>query len=477
MWATGVALRDAAREVDAMPTAPLPAAGDAVAAGLAVAFSGGRDSTALLHAVWRALTQLGDHSIPLHALHVHHGLQAAADDWAAHCRRQVRRWSARGARIHFHLRELKLQPAPGESLEAAAREARYAALTGMAVEAGCTHVLLAHHADDQAETFLLQALRGAGSAGLASMPRQIERRGIVWLRPWLDLPRRAIEAYVQRHRLSHIEDGSNADPRYARNRLRHHVLPALENAFPGAVAVLGRAARQAQEARVCLEALARIDLAAAGRDEGALQVAALRALGSQRLRNALRLWLQEAVGAAPAREWIERLSQELVVQGGRRWRLSEQLTAECHRGVLRVSSTGPCGVGAAVAAVTFGGALLQVPGPGRHRLPDWGGVLEVERADSGGVSWACLERVELRHRQGGETFQRALNRPARSLKKQFQSAGLPAWAREGPLLYDLQGRLLFVPGLGVDARCLAPIGEDQARLVWHPGTVEPAPLA
>lgn len=448
---------------------------------LAIAFSGGRDSTALLHAVWRAATALGRDAIELHVLHVHHGLQPAAEDWVVHCRQQVRRWSARGAPLHFHLRRLKLQLGPGESVEAAAREARYAALAKMATDTACTHVLLAQHADDQAETFLLQALRGSGPAGLASMPREIERGGIVWLRPWLDRPRHAIEAYIRRHRLSHIEDGSNTDPRYARNRLRHQVMPALEQAFPGAVAVLGRAAHQAQEAKVCLEALARIDLAAAGQDPGALKVQALLALGPQRLRNALRLWLREASDGPVAGEWIERLSQEMGAPGGRRWRLQGRqgglLAVECHRGTLRIASVGPADVGEAGGAVTHAGSCLRVQGPGRHLLPDWGGVLEVERAASGGVAWSSLEHVELRSRQGGETFQWATNRPPRSLKKQYQSAGLPAWARQGPLLFDSQGRLLFVPGLGVDARCLAPIGEDQARLVWHPGTVDPAPLA
>lgn len=453
---------------------------------LAVAFSGGCDSTALLHAVWRAATTLGRDAIELHALHVHHGLQSAADDWAVHCRRQVVRWSARGVPIRFHLRRLSLQWVPGESLEAAAREGRYAALADMAAKTGCNRVLLAQHADDQAETFLLQALRGAGPAGLASMPREIERDGIAWLRPWLDLPRSAIEAYVQRYHLSHIEDGSNADPRYARNRLRHRVLPALEQAFPGAVAVLGRAARQSQEAKACLDALARIDLAAAGQGPGALKVEALQALGPQRLRNALRLWLREASDGPVAGEWIERLSLEMSTRGGRRWilqgrqgqgRQGGRLAVECHRGSLRIASIGPAEVGEPSGAVEHAGSCLRVQGPGRYLLPDWGGVLEVERADSDGVAWARLERVELRSRRGGETFQWATNRPPRSLKKQYQSAGRPAWARQGPLLFDLEGRLLFVPGLGVDARCLAPIGKDQARLVWHPGTGDPDPSA
>ncbi len=450
---------------------------------LAVAFSGGRDSTALLHTLWRAATALEEGVIELHALHVHHGLQSAADDWLKHCRRQVSRWTARGAPIHFHHRHLRLQPQPGESLEAVARAGRYDALAEMAREALCEHVLLAQHADDQAETFLLQALRGGGPAGLASMPREIERDGIVWLRPWLKLPRRAIDGYVRRHRLSHVEDGSNLDPRFARNRLRHQVWPALEVAFPSAAASLGAAARRAQEAQVCLEALARLDLQAAALDGGGLRVSVLLALGGERARNALRTWLQDAsdvLGQAPTAALIERLSREITSTGARRWSLTGGVWVECSRGVLRraqaqAQDRSPDAPGASMQEGRPSRLMLQRPGV--WVLPGWGGALHVQEVDRGGLPWARLSEVELRSRGGGETFQGEVHRPARSLKKQFQQAGVPAWSRQGPLLYDLQGRLLFVPGLGVDARCFASAGEPQARLDWEPlgPAVDPPP--
>jgi tRNA(Ile)-lysidine synthase len=135
-----------------------------------------------------------------------------------------------------------LRPAAGESVEALARDQRYAALGRMARAAGATLVLLAHHRRDQAETLLLQALRGGGVAGLAGMPARVERDGLTWARPWLALPRGAIEAYVRRYRLTFVEDDSNADPRFARNRLRHEVWPALAVAFPQAEARLADAA-------------------------------------------------------------------------------------------------------------------------------------------------------------------------------------------------------------------------------------------
>ncbi|MBE0548863.1 MAG: tRNA lysidine(34) synthetase TilS, partial [Rubrivivax sp.] len=184
---------------------------------VAVAASGGRDSTALLHCVVRRAAALG---IEVVALHVHHGLMPAADTWLRQVRGQSRRWGAA-----FMCHRLDGSPPPGASVEAWARGERYRALAAMAREAGCGLVLLAHHRRDQAETWLLQALRGAGPAGLAAMPLQASRQGLVWARPWLDQARQAIDAYVRRHRLQFVDDASNADPRFARNRLRAAVWP------------------------------------------------------------------------------------------------------------------------------------------------------------------------------------------------------------------------------------------------------------
>ena len=169
------------------------------------------------------------------------------------------------------------QPARGESVEAWARQARYRALRHMTLEAGAGVVLLAHHQRDQAETLLLQALRGAGVAGLAGMPRSADRDGVVWMRPWLHHPREAIEAYVRQHRLRHVDDDSNADVRFARNRLRLSVWPALKAAFPQAEASMADTAAWAGEAAACLAELASHDLALVSR-RGSLDIAAWHSL-------------------------------------------------------------------------------------------------------------------------------------------------------------------------------------------------------
>lgn len=449
-------------------------------AALAVAFSGGRDSTALLHVAWRLASERG---FTLHALHIHHGLSTRADAWVAQARAQCARWSRRGAAIHFHLRRLELVCEPGESIEARARDGRYAALASLARELGCGVVLLAQHANDQAETFLLQALRGAGPAGLAAMPSARQRDGVLWLRPWLDRPRSEIDAYVRRHRLAYVDDDSNAQPRFARNRLRLAVWPALEAAFPQALTVLGTAARHAQDARECLEALAELDLSRArdsaeGGAKGswvhapALRLDVLGELGAARRRNLLRHWLQ-AAGQPVSAALLERLADELPLDsqrsagvGAPSWELPGGWTLQAWRGRLRL-------VVPATAPVLAERSWLYIDGPGRFELPGWAGWLQVERADpagepGGAAALLRLKRVQVRPRTGGEQFQRAPGTPPRALKKQFQAAGVPAWQRQGPLLYDAAGALLFVPGLGLDARCAASPGDPGPRvsLLW-----------
>lgn len=426
---------------------------------LAVAYSGGRDSTALLHATLQAARPLG---LQVHALHVHHGLSLYADAWLAHCRERCRSWVRRGWPVQLHHRELGLVPEPGQSIEAVARIARYAALAQMAQAQGCSLVLLAHHREDQAETFLLQALRGAGVAGLSAMPAGVERAGITWCRPWLRQSRASIDAYVRRYRLRFVEDDSNADPRFARNRLRTQVWPVLAAAFPDAAHALGTAARWAQEATSCLADLARIDIAAAQAGADALRIDALFALGPARGRNALRAWLRERLGHAAPAALLERLWVELPHAGPARW------SADGAAGELR-RYRGELLWAAEAAAPPVGQAPvveLAVLQPGPVEVRPWGGTLHVSHVQQGGVPWAALRHLRLMPRSGGEQFQGAPAASPRALKKHYQALGIPAWERTGPLVYSRE-RLLFVPGLGLDARALAGPGEPQAMLHWR----------
>jgi tRNA(Ile)-lysidine synthase len=298
---------------------------------VAVATSGGRDSTALLHCTLAQARSLG---IEVLALHVHHGLMPQADAWLAQVQRQAQRWGAR-----FASEQLAGAPAKGDSVEAWARLGRYAALARLAHAHGCGLVLLAHHRRDQAETWLLQALRGAGSAGLSAMPRRAERDGLVWCRPWLEQPREAIEAYVRRHRLRVVEDASNLDPRFARGRLRGSVWPILRAAFPQVDTVLAMAARHAQAAQALADEAACADAALVQAGD-ALRLAPWLALPPARRANVLRAWLQKQLGQSAPQTLVERLLVEAPGIGPARWP-APGAAVRRQRGELRVDRVSP----------------------------------------------------------------------------------------------------------------------------------------
>lgn len=421
-----------------------------------VATSGGRDSTALLHATARAAQAQGLHVV---ALHVHHGLQAVADAWVEHLQAQCREWASQGLPVELRWCRLEGRPVRGESVEAWARNGRYAALARMAGEAGAHVVLLAHHRRDQAETFMLQALRGGGAAGLASMPREAWRDGICWGRPWLQLSREAIEAYVDAHGLAFVEDPSNEDHGFARNRLRHQVMPALSAAFPEVEQSLAAAARQAQQARECLAALADIDLQQAAQDDQ-LRIGDVMALPPARQVNLLRHWLWQRCGRGASDTLLQRLVRELPGEPPASWPAGEHVLHR-YRGLLRCEAAGQ-GTDMAVDASP---CAVSLPQPGRYRLEGWSGWLEVTSVSGCGVSPRQLQNCQARPRQGGEQFQLKPGGIPRSLKKQYQAEGVPAWRRSGPLLW-LGNDLLFAPGLGIDARQWAPNGDVQWALEW-----------
>ena len=422
---------------------------------IAVAYSGGRDSTALLHAT---LQHAVHDDVQVVALHVHHGLSPNADLWLEHGAAQCRRWARRGWPVEFVAHRVPGSPAKGESVEAWARGVRYRALSAMAHERGISLVLLAHHQRDQAETWLLQALRGAGVAGLSGMPRSVQRDGITWLRPWLDRPRAEIDAYVRRHRLKFVDDDSNADPRFARNRLRLQVWPVLSAAFPQAEATLAVAAEWAQQADALLDEIAAQDLAGLS-PQGPLDIGAWQALSVARRSNALRGWLRQHHGAAAPASLVERLLRELPAVRSARWPTAGG-ELRLYRGRLRFEPVPD-------ADAAGGDTVLSVRRAGRYAVPGWCGELQVERVREGGVPLAWLARLDLRRRVGGERFQAGPGRPPRSLKKQYQAAAVPIWERRGPLLYS-GGQLVFVPGLGLDARVIGLPGQPLVALRWLP---------
>lgn len=271
------------------PTAP--------AERLGVAFSGGADSTALL--LW-AHAALGHRVI---ALHVHHGLQAAADHFEQHARAFC---AAR--RFAFDSTRVVAKHASGQSPEDAARQARYRALADMAQRHACGAVWLAQHADDQAETLLLALSRGAGLPGLAAMPERFERHGAVFGRPLLALPGAALKQWLAEANEPFIEDPTNRDRRYTRNRIRAELLPVLEQHFPAFRDTFARSARHAAQAQRLLDELAGADLATVGQPP---RLAALQALSRERQGNVLRHWLRQVHAAGPSEAQLNELLEQI----------------------------------------------------------------------------------------------------------------------------------------------------------------------
>ena len=421
---------------------------------VAVAVSGGRDSMALLHCLATAAQPNG---VCVWALHVHHGLQAQADEWAAFVERTCKRWASKGLPLRFAMQRLSGKPARGQSVEAWARAGRYEALAAMAREAECDVVALAHHRADQAETFLLQALRGAGASGLASMPASAARNGIHWVRPWLEQPREAIDAYVRAHRIRYVDDTSNADPRFARNRLRLSVMPALRAAFADAESALADAAMRAARASELIGEVARSDLAAVC-EADALALELWRQLSEVRRRECLRAWLTPHSGRGVPEALLDRLQRELPGAKPARWPFDGSELRR-YRGRVMVTAL-PANVTAVLPCAAF------VHRTGTHDVPGQIASLRVRKVTTGGMPLALLQDAQWRAREAAQQFQRAPGTPPRSLKKQYQAAGMPAWSRDAPLLVAADGRLIFVPGLGTDARALAEPGQPRVSLTW-----------
>ncbi|MDR1968059.1 MAG: tRNA lysidine(34) synthetase TilS [Burkholderiaceae bacterium] len=260
---------------------------------LAVALSGGADSSALLLACARRWPA------QVCALHVHHGLQSAADDFERHCASLCARLG-----VPLHVRRVDARHAPGESPEAAARRARYAALAALAREHGSADIALAHQADDQAETLLIALSRGAGLAGLAAMPALALRDGLRYHRPLLALSGAELRAALRAHGVAWIDDPSTGDTRFVRNRIRARLMPAIESVFPSFRSTFARSAAHAAQAQQLLQELAAQDLQITGQPP---RIAALQTLSPARQANALRHWLTTAHGQLPSSAQLSEL--------------------------------------------------------------------------------------------------------------------------------------------------------------------------
>ncbi|HKT30160.1 tRNA lysidine(34) synthetase TilS [Dyella sp.] len=412
---------------------------------LCVAYSGGPDSTALLH----ILAHLPEaRARGLRAMHVDHGLHEESACWAAHCRAFC---ATLGVACEVHV--AKVDRASGIGLEAAARQARYAIFAEY-LQAD-ERLVFGHHQDDQAETVLLKLLRGAGPEGLGGM--RAERplgRGTVW-RPLLDIPRQVLRDYVDAHDLPCIHDPSNDDRRLARNHLRHEILPLLKTHWPQAAMSITHSAMLCRGAADTLQQ----DWLAAFEDLRDDSTNSLDARGWLALPPALRdpllaHWLHAQGLTAPTTAQRRQIEQQCTAQDGQlpciRWP-----GTEVHVWKHRLWAMAPRDRTPSQRDMPWLGETLQ--------LPD-GGLLMLEPDARLSVS------LTVRWRSGGERIKPAGDRHTRELRALFQSGAIPPWQRDAcPLLYE-GDELIAVADRWSSARAEAIFHEAKARPCWRPGS-------
>ena len=380
-----------------------------------IAFSGGLDSSVLAHALSSA-------DIPVIAVHIDHGLQQQSEEWSRHCEA-----FARSLDIGFRVRKVAVQLESGRGPEASAREARYSALHAE-LEPG-DWLMSAHHREDQAETLLLNLVRGSGPAGIAGIGA-VRRFGPGWLiRPLLYFDRADLEAYARSHDIHWIDDPSNADKRFDRNFLRHEILPRLKTRWPDIASRLQRSALHASEATSLLIDLARIDLESLGGHSERLPVAALLALPRHRRKNLIRHALRLCGLTLPTALQLDAILDEVL-----RAREDAQPQVRWPGGSARRYRDGLYFLPEELAD-----ALPEGPISGsKIRLGNGLGILHFEPGVDRGIDPALVgPKLRLESRKGGETIRLDGQQHTKKLKKLLQEAGIVPWMRDRvPLVYS-----------------------------------------
>lgn len=438
-----VSPRDFAAEVNARIARLVPK-GEAICVGL----SGGLDSTVLLDILSEDMEATG---YPVSAVHVNHGMSPNASKWVKFCERLCANQG-----VELVVEEVRVEGGSPEGLEASARMARYAVFAARPER----YVALAHHLDDQAETVLLQLFRGTGLKGISAMPeiREIRGTGIHVVRPLLDFPRTVLEAYAQERGLRWVEDESNALTRHDRNFLRHDVMPRLDARFGGWREAMARFARHAGSANELLEQLALAD----GVPERAGDALPIRPLSDERRANALRAFLARNAVAMPSEAKLAEMVRQL-------WEAREDARVRLdHAGISLVRFKGEVHIERNLEA---GGAwrvdwqLESAIDLGADR-----GIIEFEEVTGEGIAAESVEAGEwyFAPRSGGESIRLgSLERPTRTLKNLLQEREVPTWQRERlPLLFH-DGRLVWVPGIGIAAEYAARPGQEGFRPTWR----------
>ena len=416
---------------------------------LAVGFSGGRDSVCLLHCLHRLRASF---NFQLSALHVHHGLSAQADHWAAQTA-----FFCKTLAIPFELRRVNVDLGQGKGIEGAARAARYQAFADLSADI----LLLAQHQGDQAETVLLNLLRGTGVIGAAAMPFERpfgpQNLKLRLIRPFLELSRAAIDAYIDWQQLPFIDDDSNADTSIRRNFLRLEIFPLLRQRFPQAEQQLSHAARHFAEAVSLLDEMADQDLSLPLKNNG-LQASALSHLPWARRRNALRRWLAIQGAAPPSLELTDEILRQIASQRG-------DVNTRISLGLLEIRVWR-----GEITLLTKKNPSSEVTRfwQGEAELNWAGGVLSFSKRTGQGISLAKIAALKLCERQGGELIRLAQGEYRKKVKHLLQAVGVPPWERARLPFFWSGESLVFVPRLGVAFEFCAKEDEPSLYIEWHP---------
>lgn len=395
-----------------------------------VAYSGGHDSHVLLHALAALRDRL---AVEIEAIHIDHGLQAESSRWAAHCQTVCAQ-----LKVPFQLQTLNVCSHPGQSPEDAARTARYQAFADHLAADEC--LLTAHHQEDQAETLLLQLLRGSGPAGLAAMP-VIKPFASGWLaRPLLNFARSALHAYARQHELQWIEDPTNVQTHFDRNYLRQNVWPVIQHRWPAAAATISRSASLCAETAELVDAVAAHDMATISTEHpDIIRIPPLLGLDKAQQNNVLRYWVRSLALPLPHQVHIDEIRQQLLTS-----KIDSNPRvcwpgAEVRRYRQQLYAMPPIETIDKQSVYQWTPPVLDLPS----------GQLKVSRQPGQGLKVDAVDShsVTVRWRRGGEKLCLGANRPQHELKKLFQEQGIPPWQRDQiPLIY-IEDQLAAVAGL------------------------------
>jgi len=417
---------------------------------MTVALSGGVDSVVLLHLLHSLQKK---HRFKLNATHVHHGLSKNADKWVKFCEKLCTQLS-----VPLDVHYVKLPQKKSLGIEGEARQLRYEKL----LQSKSDLIVLAHHADDQAETFLLQLIRGAGVKGLSSMANFDESRKL-W-RPLLNTSRIDIKKYAKQHKLKWIEDESNLNTDFDRNFIRSKILPILKIRFNHIIKVISRSSAHLAEAQHLLDDLAKIDLKKhlkSDKYKHILQVKSLNRLSLSRAKNVLRYWLEMNDQLMPSKDLLDELLRQVLTakkDAELKIELSKEFEIRRYKDEIYLVQKNQQDQ-KNYEIVWQGESEILLPNKSKLRFAKVKGT---------GISLAKIKdkKLIISNRHGGEFFKPDAKRPTKKVKQLFQESDLMPWEREAAPLIFINNDLVCVPCFGVDVKCQTKPKEDGLEIIW-----------